>query len=298
MHPVFQHPVAGKATRLNVLKNPFHLGLCFRRDDPWARDIFAKFSRVGNRVVHVRDATLIDEIDNQLHLVQTLKIGHFRRIASFNKCLVTCLDQFDKTATQDSLLTEEIRLTLFLKRCFDDTRTSTTNSRGVRQANIMGIARCVLMHCKQAWHAAAANIFGPDGVARSLWRDHKDVNIAAWLNQVEMHIQTMGKGNGSPGAHVLDDVGVIDISLQFIRRQHHDHIAPFGRIRNIHDLKSGIAGLAAAARVSAKRNSHIGNATVLQIGRMGMALAAITDNHNLLVLDQADIGIAIIIHTH
>ena len=120
MHPVFQHPVAGKAARLNVLENPFHLGLCFRRDDPWAGDIFAIFSRVGNRVVHICDATLIDEIDDQLDFMQTLKIGHFRRIASLDQCLVTCLDQLDKTAAQDRLLTEQIGLALFLEGCLDD----------------------------------------------------------------------------------------------------------------------------------------------------------------------------------
>jgi hypothetical protein len=39
-------------------------------------DVLAVLGRVRDRVVHVGDAALVDEVDDQLHLVQALEIGH------------------------------------------------------------------------------------------------------------------------------------------------------------------------------------------------------------------------------
>ena len=47
----------------------------------------------------------------------------------------------------------------------------------------------------------------------------------------------------------------------------------------------------------AKTNSHF-HAGIAQVLGMGMALAAITDDGDLLALDQADISIGIIINAH
>ena len=104
----------------------------------------------------------------------------------------------------------------------------------------MRIARVVLMHRNQARHAAAFYIFRPHCMAGPFWRNHKHVNIVARLDQIEVNIQTMGKGNRRTGTNIFSDFIIVNIGLLFIRRQHHDNVAPFSRFGNIHDLKASV----------------------------------------------------------
>ena len=69
----------------------------------------------------------------------------------------------------------------------------------------MGIARSILINRQQTWHAAAFQIFAAHSMARAFRGNHKDIDIRTWLNQVEMHIQAVGKGNGRARAHMGSD---------------------------------------------------------------------------------------------
>ena len=162
----------------------------------------------------------------------------------------------------------------------------------------MRVTGMVLMYRNQTWHAATFDIFRPHCMTRAFRRDHKDVDIGTWLNQVKMHIQTMRKGNRRACTNIAGDICIVNISLQFVRRQHHHDIGPCSRFGHIHDLKTSVLCFCPAARVCAQCNSHFDNTAIFQICRMGMTLAAISNNNNLLLLDQPNIGIPIIIDTH
>ena len=69
------------------LKHALHFGLGLGRHDARAGDIFAVFGGVRDRIIHVGDAALIDEVDDQLHFVQAFEIGHLRRIAGLDQRL-------------------------------------------------------------------------------------------------------------------------------------------------------------------------------------------------------------------
>jgi hypothetical protein len=85
-------------------------------------DVFAVLGGVGDRVVHVGDAALVDQVDDQLHLVQALEIGHFRGIAGFDQRLVAGLDELDEAAAEHHLLAEEVGFALLLEGRLDDAR--------------------------------------------------------------------------------------------------------------------------------------------------------------------------------
>src|SRR5690606_35822195 len=51
-------------------------------------------------------------------------------------------------------------------------------------------------------------------------------------------------------------------------------------------------------RVGTQRNDHVLDAGIAEILRMGMPLAAIADDGDLLRLDEIQIGIPIVIHAH
>src|SRR6185437_11390551 len=51
-------------------------------------------------------------------------------------------------------------------------------------------------------------------------------------------------------------------------------------------------------RALAQRDRHLLDAGVAQIERMGMALAAIADDGDLLALDQVQVGVAVVVNAH
>ena len=57
-------------------------------------------------------------------------------------------------------------------------------------------------------------------------------------------------------------------------------------------------GLLDARRALAQRHRDVLDAAVAQVERMGMALAAVADDGDLLALDQVQVGVAIVINTH
>ena len=154
------------------------------------------------------------------------------------------------------------------------------------------------MDGQKARYAAATHIFRTHSMARPLWCHHQAINIGTRFNQIEMHIQPVGKSNRRTGTDIAVNVITVDIGLQFIRCQHHDEITPGSGLGNIHDFKAGISRLGAARRIRTQRNRNIGNAAILQVGSMGMTLATVTYDHNFLLFDQANVGVSIVIDSH
>ena len=268
-----KHPVAHKAALLNVVQHFFH-GLfgCVVRHNARARNIFAIFSSVGDGIVHVGNAAFIDQIHNQLHFVQALEISHFRGITRFHQRFKASADQLNQAAAQHSLLAEQICFALFFERGFNHARATAANARSVSQRDVMSVARSIVLNRDQARHAAAFLIFAAHSVARAFRGDHDDINGFLWLNQVEMHVQTMGKRQGRAIANVWRDFIVIDVSLQLVRGQHHDDVSHFSSLGHSHNFQAFAFRFFGSGRASAQGNHHIGAATIAQVQRMGMAL--------------------------
>ncbi len=81
--------------------------------------------------------------------------------------------------------------------------------------------------------------------------------------------------------------------------QHHDHVGPLGGVGQFHDLEASSPS-AFLAEAEPLRRAMATSLTpgVTQIERMGMALAAIADDGDLLALDQVQVGIPVVINTH
>ena len=150
----------------------------------------------------------------------------------------------------------------------------------------------------QARHAAAALVFRAHGMAGALRRDHQHVEVGARLDQVEMHVEAVREHQRRAVLHVGVQVIAVDVGLQFVRRQHHHHVGPFGGVGDFHHLELFALGLLDALRALAQRHRDVLDAGIAQVERMGMALAAIADDDDLLALDQVQVGVAIVINTH
>ena len=154
------------------------------------------------------------------------------------------------------------------------------------------------MDRQQARHAGAALIFGAHGVARALGRDHHHVEVGARLDQVEMDVEAVREHQRRAVLHVAVQVIAVDVGLQFVGREHHHHVGPFGGLGDFHDLELLGLGLLDALRALAQRHGDVLDAGIAQVERVRMALAAIADDGDLLALDQVQVGVAIVINTH
>ena len=150
----------------------------------------------------------------------------------------------------------------------------------------------------QARHAGAALVFGAHGMARALRRDHQHVEIGARLDQIEMHVEAVREHQRRAVLHVGVQMLAIDVALQFVGRQHHHDVGPFGGLGHLHDLELLGLGLLHAGRALAQRHRDVLDAGIAQIERVGMALAAVADDGDLLALDQVQVGVAVVVNTH
>ena len=82
-----------KLAVLDLGQNLLHLGLGLVGDDPRAAGVVAVFGRVRDAVAHVVQAALVDQVDDQLHLVDALEVGHFGLVAGLDQRLEAGLDQ-------------------------------------------------------------------------------------------------------------------------------------------------------------------------------------------------------------
>ena len=77
--------------------------------------------RVADRVAHVVQATLVDEVDNQLEFVQALEVCDLGLISSFNQSFETGFDQVADSAAKHGLLTEKVGLRFLGEGGFEHT---------------------------------------------------------------------------------------------------------------------------------------------------------------------------------
>src|SRR5207249_10279270 len=107
---VFQHPLAGKSSTLDLLQNFPHLLFGLIRDDPRPPRHVTVLGGGADRVTHIGDPAFVDQIHDQFDLVQTLKVGHLGRIAGIDKRFISGLNEGREASAQHHLFTEQIGL--------------------------------------------------------------------------------------------------------------------------------------------------------------------------------------------
>ena len=293
---VLQHPFLGKLAVLNLFQDALHLLLRLVRNDPRpARDI-AVFRRRADRVAHVRDAALVDQVHDQLHFVQTLEVGHLGRIPRFNERLVAGLDQRRQPAAEHHLLAEEIGLRFLAEVRLDDAGPSAADRAGIGQPDLAGIPARVLVDCQQAGHAAALRVFRPDEMPGAFWRHHEHVDAGRRDDLAEMDVETMPERQVGAVFQMRRDGLAVDGRLRLVRRQDHHHVRRLHRVGHRHHFQPALLRLLPRAAL-AKADDDV-DAAFLQVQRMRVPLAAVADDGHLLVLDLLHIGVFVVIDLH
>src|SRR5690606_33792367 len=194
------------------------------------------------------DAAFVHQVNNQLQLVQTLEVRHFRSVARFGQGFETGFNQLNRATTQNRLLTEQVSFGFVFEGGFDDTGTAAADTAGVGQGYVLGVAGSVLEDRDQVRNTAALGELGAYSVARRLRGNHDHVQVFARNDLVVVDSKAVSEGQGSALLQVRLDFVTVQLGLELVRSQHHDHVCRCNG-------RSHIAGLQSIDRKSTRLNS-------------------------------------------
>ena len=240
---ILQHEFLGELAGLNLGQDALHLGLGLGVDDTRTTGQVAVFGGVGDRVAHVGDAALIDEIDDQLDLVQTLEIGHFRRITGLDQGLEAGLDQRGQTTAEHRLFAKEVGLALLAEIGLDDAGATAAIGRGIGQRDLARLTAGVLMNGDQRGHTATLGVGGAHQVARPLGGDHDDIQVFTRGDLAEMNIEAVGKGQGRALLDVRGNLLAVERALMLVGGKDHHHVGASHGLFNGLDGQTGVRRL-------------------------------------------------------
>src|ERR1700687_4846234 len=130
---VLLDPSARVLPAADVLEHLLHLLARLLGHDARPTRVVAVFRGVAYRVAHVIEAALIDQIDDELQLVETLEIRDLWLIPRLHQRLEAGLDERAHAAAQHRLLAEQVRFRFFGERRLDDAGTSDADAFRIRQ---------------------------------------------------------------------------------------------------------------------------------------------------------------------
>ena len=259
--------------------------------------VLAVLGVVRDRVVHVRDAAFVDQVDDQLQFVQALEVRHFRRVACFDQRLEAGLDQLDGTAAQHGLLAEQVGFGFFTEVGFDDAGTAAAVRCRVRQRDVACRARLVLRNRDQVRHAATLRIRAANRVARCLRRDHDHVEVGARDHRAVVDVEAVRECQRRALLDVRVDFLRVHVGDLLVRQQHHHDVGALHRFRDFLDRQACVFGLAPRRAALAQADRHV-HAAVLQVQRVCMALRAVADDRDLLALDEGEVSVFVVENVH
>ena len=107
----------------------------------------------------------------------------------------------------------------------------------------------------------------------------------------------MGKGQGGALLDVRGDVVLVNIRLGLVRQQDHDDIGGLDGLGDFLDVVAGSDGLVPGGAILAQTDGHV-DAGFLEVLRVGVALGTVTNDGDLLALDQGEVCIFIVKNLH
>ena len=293
--PVFQQPVFGKGAVLDFRQGFLHGGAGLVGHDLLAGMIIAVFRSIADGMTHLRHAAFIAEVNDQFHFMEAFEVRDFRLIACFNQRVEAGFHQCADAAAQYALLAEQVGLGFFLEGGLDNACAGAADAAGIRQGHVKAFAGSILIHRKYIGNAGAFRKYAANQMAGALRGNHEYVYVCCRDDLFEMNIEAMGKSQGAAGFQVRRNLALVNVSLFFVRDQDHGDVSPFNRFADGHNLQARCFRFCRGFGTFVQAN-HYFQAAVTQVQRMGVALAAVTDDRNFFTLNRIPVYILIIIH--
>ena len=155
----------------------------------------------------------------------------------------------------------------------------------------------VLIDGNQLRNALACDEGGTHRVAGGLRGHHDDVEILAGFDLTEVDVEAVGKRERRTFADAGKDLFVIDLGNRFVRDQHHNDVRGLhGVFDRRHGKARGLSFFPGSA-VFADAHDDV-NAGIVQVLSVGVALAAVPDDGDLLRLDEREVSVLIVENFH
>ncbi len=150
------------------------------------------------------------------------------------------------------------------------------------------------MDGEQTGHPGALLVGAANQMPRSLGGDHRHVDVLRGDDLAEVDVESMGEEEGVSRVEVgLDGLGVDD-THHLVRHQHHDRVRPLGGLVRAEDLQPGCLRLCPARRAFAKAHHYV-DSRLHEIEGMGVALAPVSDDGDLLGLDEPEVAVRVVV---
>ncbi len=263
-------------------------------DDARPGGVVAELGGVGDRVAHVLQAALVHQVDDQLHLVQALEVGHLGLVAGLDQRLEAGGDQRADAAAEDRLLAEEVGLGLLGEGRLDDAGAGAAERLAVGKRILLRRAAGVAVDRQQARHADPFGEEFAQAVPGTLRRDHADIHAGGRVDLAEVDVEAVGEHQRLARPQVSGDRLVVDAALHLVRHDDHDRV---GLGRGVGDAQHpqplGL-GLRAARAPLVQPHAHV-DAAVAQVERVGVPLAAVADDRHALARQAPEVGVVVVV---
>ncbi len=134
------------------------------------------------------------KVDNQLHLMDTLKIGALGLVPGLDQRVESGLHQGGDAAAEDALLAEQVCLGLLLEGGLKHAGAGAADARRIGQRYILGVSGMVLIYRNKAGHPLALLVLASYRVPGALGGNHDDVDILGRDNLVVVNVKPVCKG--------------------------------------------------------------------------------------------------------
>src|SRR6266536_2370431 len=277
---VLGHQLAGEGAGADLLEDAFHLRPDGAVDDPRPAGVIAVLGGVGDRVAHVAEAALVEQVHDHLELVEALEVGDLGLVAGPDKRLEAGLDERAGAAAQHHLLAEQVGLGLLLEGRDQRPGAGAADPARVRPGQVPGLAAGVLRDRDQAGRALALLELAAHQVAGALGRDHGHVHALRRLDVAEVDVEAVREEQRVAGLEVGGDVTRVQVPLHGVGHQHHDQVRPGARLARAQHLQAGRLGPGAAPGALGEADPHLA-AGVPEAQRVGVPLGAVAEHRDL-----------------
>ena len=282
-----------KGSILDVAEDLLHGLLGLFGDDLRAGDVSAVLSSVGYGVPHSAETGLIDQVNDQFHLMDALEVCISRIIASLNQRFEACLHKGGNAAAQNSLLTEQVGLSLCLIGCLKEACARSADRKTVCKRQILCLACVILLYSDQARCALACNVLRTNSVARSLRSDHGDVDIFRRYDAAEMNVEAMREHQHITFFQVRLDIFAVQLRLLLIIDQDHDDISLLCSLCRCVYFEALLLCSLPASGSFIQTDDDLASG-ISQIQCMSMTLAAVADDCDCLAFQKRKIAVFLV----
>src|SRR5215472_340166 len=287
------HEFGGERAVPDLGEDALHLFHAAAVDDPGPAGVPAELRGVRDRPVHLGQAALIHEVHDQLHLVQTLEVGHLGLVARLDQGVETRLDQLGDAAAEHDLLAEQVGLRLLGERGGQRAGPGPADAFGVGKRQRPGAARGVALHRDEHRDAPALGELAAHQVAGTLGRDHAHVHPVRRGDQLVADVQPVGEEQGVAGHQARRDRAGIQGPLHVVRGENHDQVRLFTGLLRRGDREPFAGGGLPAARSLRQAHPDV-HAGVAQRQRMRVPLTAVAEHRDVTLLDDCQIRLVVV----